>query len=382
MSELPKLFKRASTGKVQEWEIVVVDDSFHTISGQVGGKLTTSKPTKCTGKNSGKSNATTPEEQALAEARAKWTKKKDEGYTESAEDVDTAVDGVIKPMLAQPWDDVIGTKHDVTYPCISQPKLDGVRCIVTREAMMSRKWKPIVACPHILASLKKLFDENPGLLALDGELYNHKFHDEFHEIISLVRKTKPSEEDLAESKKWIEYHVYDVIFKTEQHSNLARDLWRHDNLKGYDGVVVVPSEYVQNQTELDAEYERLMTAGYEGQMIRRISAKYENKRSFNLLKRKMFVDKEFLIVGWEPCVGNREGTFSFVCECELEGEKKTFVAPLNGTVEYLKSLWPSRDSFIGQHCTVTYFPPPKGALPRFPRCKSLRPVDKDGEPEL
>lgn len=382
MSALPKLFKRASTGKVQEWEIVVEGDSYHTISGQVGGKLTTSKPTTCKGKNTGKSNATTPEEQALADARAKWTKKKDEGYAESAEDVDSAVEGVIKPMLAQPWDDVIGTKHAISFPCISQPKLDGVRCIVTRDQMMSRKWKPIVACPHILEALKALFVEFPDLLALDGELYNHKFHDEFHEIISLVRKTKPTEEDLAESKKWIEYHVYDVVFKEKQPSNLDRDLWRHKNLKDYDGVVIVPSEYIQTQEELDAEYERLMEAGYEGQMVRRWAAKYEHKRSFDLLKRKMFVDKEFLITGWEPCVGNREGTFSFVCECEVDGETKTFVAPLNGTVEYLRSLWDKRDSFIGQYCTVTYFPPPKGALPRFPRCKSLRPVDSDGEPEL
>ncbi len=381
MSNLPKLYKRSSTGKVQEWEIVVVGDSFHTIAGQVGGKLTTSKPTRCKGKNEGKSNATTPEEQALAEARAKWTKKKDEGYTESAAEVDSAVDGVIKPMLAQVWEDVIGTKHEVSYPCISQPKLDGVRCIVTRDAMMSRKWKPIVACPHILESLKRVFDANPDLLAIDGELYNHKFHDEFHEIISLVRKTKPYKEDLEESRKWIEYHVYDVIMKDQQPNNLRRDLWRHEHISG-EGIVLVPSEYVQSKDELDDEYDRLMEAGYEGQMVRRVAAVYEHKRSFNLLKRKMFVDKEFLIVGWEPCVGNREGTFSFVCECEVDGEKKTFVAPLNGTVKYLRSLWPKRDSFIGQHCTVTYFPPPKGALPRFPRCKTIRPVDKDGEPEL
>lgn len=378
MSDLTRLYKRTNTGKVQQWEVVVVGDSYHTISGQVGGKLTTSKPTKCAGKNLDKSNATTPESQALADARAKWTKKQAEGYTETASEVDTAVEGVIKPMLAQTWEDAEGTKHAVQFPCISQPKLDGIRCIVTREGMMSRKWKPIVACPHIYEAIKEVFNNFPEIVAFDGELYNHIFHDEFHSIMSLVRKTKPSEEDLEQSKKMIEYHVYDVIF-SKPATNLARDMWLSTAMsKRYPGVVVVPSTIIANREELDAEYERLMEIGYEGQMVRGLIAHYEHKRSYNLLKRKQFVDKEFLIVGWEACVGNREGTFSFICD---NGDGRTFIAPLNGTVDYLKSLWDARDSFKGQHCTVTYFPPPKGALPRFPRCKSLRPV-VDGDPEL
>lgn len=385
--ELPILYKRASTGKIQQWQVFIQDGTYWTVAGQVGGKLTTSKPTQCKGKNLTKSNATTPQTQAEADAKSKWQGKLDSGYTENVDDVDTVSDGRIEVMLAETWEDAQASpKHAVVYPVISQPKLDGIRCIVTRDEMMSRKWKPIVACPHIRESLQQLFKDHPDLVALDGELYNHKFHAEFHEIMSLVRKTKPEPEDLAQSAALIEYHVYDVILNREQ-TNAQRNFWLEMNVKDqFTGVEVVPSKVIDDLVQLDAEYDRLMALNYEGQMVRRAISPYIHKRSFNLLKRKEFVDAEFLIVGWEECEGNRAGTFSFRCawgDKPYDPDDKTtyFVAPLNGTVKYLQSLWPLRDSFVGQYCTVQYFPPPIGCKPRFPRCKSIRPME-NGQPTL
>jgi hypothetical protein len=45
MSYTQKLFKRTSKGALQEWTIVQEGNQFHTIEGQVDGKLTTTKPT-------------------------------------------------------------------------------------------------------------------------------------------------------------------------------------------------------------------------------------------------------------------------------------------------------------------------------------------------
>jgi hypothetical protein len=42
----------------------------------------------CSGKNIGKKNETTPEQQALAEAQAMWTKKLELGSYESINDID------------------------------------------------------------------------------------------------------------------------------------------------------------------------------------------------------------------------------------------------------------------------------------------------------
>ena len=103
--ELPTLYKRTSTGAIEQWTIVIEGSSFYTKAGQFGGKITTSAPTICEGKNEGKANERTPEEQAQAEARAKWTKQQDKGYTEHFNLVDEAQEAFYRPMLAHKYQD-------------------------------------------------------------------------------------------------------------------------------------------------------------------------------------------------------------------------------------------------------------------------------------
>ena len=47
--------------------------------------MNTAKPTICKGKNIGRSNETSPEQQAEAEAQAKWDKKRKDGYTQDCQ---------------------------------------------------------------------------------------------------------------------------------------------------------------------------------------------------------------------------------------------------------------------------------------------------------
>ena len=94
-------------------------------------------------------------------------------------------------------------------PCFSQPKLDGIRCIATSEGLFSREGKEFVAAPHIQQALEDVFDKHPGVV-FDGEFYNHDYHDDFNAIVSAVKRTKPSSEDLEVSAKLVQYHVYDL----------------------------------------------------------------------------------------------------------------------------------------------------------------------------
>ena len=80
MQKLEKLYKIDSLGKLREWTMVIDGDSFHAEKGLVGGKIVCDKPTTAIGKNEGKVNETTNEEQALLEAQARWDKKLKEGY--------------------------------------------------------------------------------------------------------------------------------------------------------------------------------------------------------------------------------------------------------------------------------------------------------------
>ena len=71
-TELPTLYKKDTTGKIRQWTIIAEDNQFWTEQGTVGGKIVVNKPTITFPKNLGKVNETSGEQQALAEAKAKW----------------------------------------------------------------------------------------------------------------------------------------------------------------------------------------------------------------------------------------------------------------------------------------------------------------------
>jgi ATP-dependent DNA ligase len=75
-----------------------------------------------------------------------------------------------------------------------QAKLDGVRCLFTKDGAYSRNHKQFMNVRHIEMALKPFFDQHPDVI-LDGELYNHKLKHDFEKIISLVRKQKPTDTD-------------------------------------------------------------------------------------------------------------------------------------------------------------------------------------------
>jgi DNA ligase-1 len=111
-----------------------------------------------------------------------------------------------KPMLAHP----VSKKIEYDQTLFIQPKLDGVRCYITADGAFSRNNKQFYNCKHILTELKPLFASNPYLI-LDGELYNHKFKNNFNKIISLVRKQKPTQQDKFESASYLQFHCYDMF---------------------------------------------------------------------------------------------------------------------------------------------------------------------------
>src|ERR1019366_10126555 len=90
MKTFPILYKKTSTGAIQEWTIGTDMDPNHstafviwTVYGQVNGQLQKTIDYISRGKNIGKTNETSIEQQANAEAQAKWEKKLKSGYVES-----------------------------------------------------------------------------------------------------------------------------------------------------------------------------------------------------------------------------------------------------------------------------------------------------------
>ena len=358
--KLNTLYKRATNSKVVEHTIEVENNCFRTISGYTDGIKTTSEWTCCSGKNIGKKNETTPNEQAMAEAKAMWTKRVELGNFENINDIDNEV--YFSPMLAHKWED---RKDKIQYPVFSQPKLDGIRCIVRSDGMWSRNGKRIVSAPHIFESMKHLFDENPDLI-FDGELYADKFANDFNAICSLVKKTKPTEADLKASAESIQYHIYDLpscdcVF-------LARYIIL-SKLQTPKYCKLVPTDVCPDEDTIQLYYYQYIEQGYEGQMIR-INSHYENKRSKSLLKRKEFEDDEFEILAVNEGTGklaSRVGNMLFKSKSDYY-----FTSTVNGTQEYLSELWEKRDELVGKQATIKYFNLTPDGVPRFPKVIGIR----------
>ena len=347
--ELKTLYSRSVKGKINEFIIEIEDDKYRTITGFTDGIKTTSQWTVCKAKS-----YCTAEEQALKEATAIHRKKKETGSFENIKDIDNEIH--FEPMLAHKWED---QKDKIKFPVYSQPKLDGIRCIVKKDGMWSRNGKKIVSAPHIFDAIEHLFKADPNLI-FDGELYADKFANDFNAICSLVNKTKPTWADLNEAKDKIQYHIYDLPSNDDTFVKRYKKL---TNMSLPQCCILVKTEQLDNLNDVNAYYEDYMSAGYEGQMIR-LDSKYENKRSKSLLKHKSFIDEEYIILDVEEGGGNKTGMVgSFVFKTK---EGKTFNSSPKFNWEECIKMWNDRKNLIGKTATVKYFNLTPDRLPRFP----------------
>jgi DNA ligase-1 len=259
-------------------------------------------------------------------------------------------------MLAKDWNK---EKSKVKFPVYSQPKLDGIRCIIRADGMWSRNGKQIISAPHVFEAMKHLFEADPSLI-FDGELYADKFANDFNAICSLVKKTKPTATDLLESAKAIQYHIYDL---PSHNTNFSIRSGALNKMTLPECCVVVLTDFVETEAELMALYEEYVNEGYEGQMVR-LDNKYENKRSKYLLKHKSFIDEEYTILDVVEGIGNKTGMVgSFVFDSKTG---KRFNSSPKFNWEECTKMWNERHSLIGKSATVKYFNLTPDGVPRFP----------------
>lgn len=348
------IYKYDSKGKLREWRMEVEGNKYRTIAGLSEGEKVTSAWTEVEGKNAGKSNETTAEQQAVLEVESKYKNKLSREYHLSPEEAKGGAH-FFKPMLAETYKTFIWNE-DVFV----QPKLDGMRCIMTKDGMFSRAGKEIFSCPHIVESLSSFFEEDPNLI-LDGELYNHDLKNDFNKLMSLCKKQNPTDEQLKETASKVEYWLYDVPSAAkEPYANRLELLQRFSNIYK---IVVCPTNKIckneLNQEELCTKlHAEAIKDGYEGSMIR-LNKEYEQKRSKSLWKRKEFEDDEFEVLELVEGEGNWSGTIKSI-RCRAKNDR-TFGASIKGTKEYATSL-------IGKSfktAKVRYFELTPDGVPRF-----------------
>lgn len=353
-----KLYDVASDGSIKEWQIAVEGSTIITIHGKQGMQaITTSKEIKA-GKNIGRSNETTPHQQAEMEAASTYQKKLDKGYVTDLAHATVKAPELL-PMLAHTY-----TKrgHDIVLPAYTQPKYNGVRCLAhkisdTEIRYTSRMGKEFTTVNHLTETLL-------GMLVIgqifDGELYVHDWS--FQRIISAVKKQR-------KDSTLLQFWVYDTIHQDKPRTHYFMRLAQLNYLAWPCPVMQVPTDEVRSVGGIKQAHDRYVADGYEGVIIRNTGGVYTLKhRSKDLQKHKEFIDEEFEIIGGFAGTGTEEGCVNYIVS-NPQGktpEAKTFKVRPKGTLAGRRQAMKDLSQAIKKMLTVRYQELSEDGVPIFP----------------
>jgi ATP-dependent DNA ligase len=324
--------------------------------------------TKCTGKHIGKSNETTPAQQAALEAAALIAKKLKSGYSYDQ----SAPQTVSLPMKVKSYQDQL---HNVKFPCYSTPKLNGIngtyRRVDGKLSLLSRGGELYPAIPHLEQTIHTFMDELNSN-ELNGELYIH--NTPLQDIQSAV--TKPNQ-----LSSRLTFNLFDICDSAEPYeSRRAHMLSIYNMLESIDHVALkyaglLAGIVCQSHDDIELHYNQCMSMGFEGTVIKNQSALYQhNVRSSDMFKYKKAQSAEFLIVGYELDKRNHP-VFHLHTNTT---PPSIFKAKPTGTHAFVESIDPQ--SYVGNWATVEYEMLSKSGTPLKPIFIGLRDCTPDGQP--
>ena len=381
---LPTLYIRDSKGKVRQWRVWTEGATIVVEHGVQGGKLQ-EKRTVAKPKNVGKVNETTAEEQAILEAKSKWTAQVDrEDYAEDVEQAGLQT----RPMLAHDYHKV---PHRVNWhDTVAQPKLDGLRLVAgyrwadrSRSGlfeMMTRKGEThnvqhlMTPAELLLTLVNKEFEKRGfgtnACLAIDGEVYLHG--------LPLQTIASWSKKYYSGKTEELEFHVFDLVVPGVlfwlRHEVLKKCFGEMQDAAFGGNLVLVPTHPVENLEELRELHGMFIEGGYEGAIIRHKHGEYAiGNRSADLFKYKEFKDEECQIIEvWEDL--NHNAMLTVVRKNGVEVD----VTPKR-THDERKAMLTQGD-LKGRWIKVKYqAETPDGSL-QFPVGLEIRDCDDNGEP--
>ena len=337
------------------WSIWTEDESLYIEHGQLNGKLQL-KAEVVAGKNIGRSNETTPTQQAELEAKSRMNKQIDKGYRENPDDL-KELD--LLPMLAN---DYLKQGHRIKFPCFGSAKLDGVRCLAICSddgVVLKSRGGKLYDVKHIIQQLESVMKVGD---IWDGEIYLHGKY--LEEIVSAVKKHNPLTTSLT-------FRIFDVVEGDKIFEDrLIRLLQIEDYLfeKQVASIDVLSYELLNNEADMHNWHQLYVNAGYEGIMLRNVLGRYESgKRSADLQKLKNFLDSEFKIVDIVP---DKDGGSIFVVQNTFADNQFNVVG---GSHEQRKQWLAEKESLVGQVITVKYQALYKDtSIPQFPTFVSFR----------
>lgn len=286
------------------------------------------------------------------------------------------------PMLANKFSE---RKKYISYPCMVQPKLDGVRYTAHHEPSVGiiLKTRNDAICPFFHEIKKALTElQISSDVYLDGEFYSTKIP--FRTLNGYCNRKKMDGKTgyssiPREHLDNIHYHLFDCYFIQQPNKPFTE---RYDYLKNIMSnnhsqyIKLVPCKTIQNENEIMPLHDEYVSQGYEGIMIRNINSPYKLKdRSNDLLKYKNFIDSEFEIVDASaPETGKECGCIIYTLL--VPSTQQTFMCRPRDTYESRQKEWTDflqhPEHFIGQQYTVRYQETYETGIPRFPVGVAIR----------
>lgn len=379
------LYARDSKGRIKVWKGKVKHDTefnhgvMITEDGLLEGKLVRRVNRIKEGKNIGKSNETTPFDQACNEMSSKHQHKKLTGYkslddlnigtTPSNDDdllfvlnntlpkYNTDKDGDAQPMKAQQYYKTAtdGTKTPrIKFPCLGQPKYNGVRCtakLVNDKAQFKSKNGVVYAqLPHLEVEMTKvlMFCRNHmgRDFVLDGELYIHGYI--LSDIKSAVTKGNMY-------TPLVTFEMYDVaIADIPQVLRLSiLSTIKHEALEGTKSINVTTTIDIRSDEQAQLVTDEWIKNRYEGGIFRAPKATYKfGSRPVTMTKLKRKEDAEFEIIDVVP-MKKYPNLGMFICKNNINDSTFTVVA--EGDHETKAKYLDDRLELIGQPLTVEFY---------------------------
>lgn len=383
------LYVRTDVNGIQMWNIEVSSDNptsrvLITVKyGKVGGKLITKNTVITEGKNIGKWNETSPSEQARYEAMSKWKHKRNrEGYRSIkdfeevynyGESEDKLIEylnrnlslfrlddsNLLKPMKAVPYYKKLksGQKPAIRFPCIGQPKINGVRCTahysIEKDQVTLKSKDGVIynQTTHINNALKPYLSENPTFV-IDGELYIH--NELLSEIVSAVLKFNINTPRVT-------YQIFDLSVDNIpqwERLEILGELFKENK---FTELNLVESVYVSDDGRANYLTDSWIKQGYEGGIFRDKNATYQfGKRNSNMAKLKRRESAEFEILAVIPMEKDPK-LGMFVCKNDVNNQ--TFKVVVEGTREKKQEYLENSSKYVGKKLTVEFYERTKTKLP-------------------
>jgi hypothetical protein len=234
----------------------------------------------------------------------------------------------------------------VTWPCVVQEKLNGIRCVTKRTGdtiqYTSRTGQTFENLEHLTPALLDLMGDGEEW---DGEIFCPGMA--LQDIGSAVKKPN-------ENTQRLQYWVYDRIDENPFKDRVFEGDPPHD------GIVFVQNHRVDNEAQLNILYKGMIERGAEGCMVRNLDGFYKTGgyRSWDLMKRKDFKDEEFRIVG-----GTKDVDGCVIWTCETEQGQQFSVVPTGSKESRRLSLREIKDR-VGLMLTVRYSEKSTSGIPQ------------------